>query len=636
MNNFTSLLIGASVAFAVVSSPALDLKQSKFTQVVNDVQIISGADKSSKTAAVNDLFKRPDVLRTGANSRAELVAEDQTITRVGANTVFSFDPANRTIDLQKGSLLFHSPKGKGGGTIQTGSATASVLGTTIVVTTTAQGGFKLLVLEGEAEIKFFSGLKQHLSAGQMTFILPGGGMSPIIVFRLDANNKGNQLIQGFNRPLPSSSKLGDAILRQTKLISKGRAQDTGLLVGDQATTSQVEAVDANAAQNYLNHRTAQTPRAPYRPVLVGNAYRTIDGWLVAPADPDTTTLGDALAAARALSTDADIDSSSLNPRHTFFSTGPFRITLPNDPDCTALLPDPASGFFGRNISITTRHIDLTPYYPPSYSRVPQFDFLAAQDIRIAGSISFDGLVRSLDLTAGGQIQITAGTVLSAEAFELGLQSCGAMRFSSVDLLNTVGSIALTSLADVTLRQGSITADAGGSPSRNSAIFRAVNLSAGTDVKVTGTRITANTLTVQAGRSITLNGGAIIAAPTVTLTAGDGILLDNVTLAGSRLGLSAVNDVRVGSAVHPVDLSGFADLNISGHTLIFENVNFGGDPVLKSQLGLLAANPNTRQLVQRGYVNFFDGVTYQNTLVTSANQSTLVNPSTGSGIHISPR
>jgi len=62
-----------------------------------------------------------------------LVAQDETVTRVGANTIFSFDPANRTIDLKQGSLLFHSPHGKGGGTIHTGSATASVLGTTLIV-----------------------------------------------------------------------------------------------------------------------------------------------------------------------------------------------------------------------------------------------------------------------------------------------------------------------------------------------------------------------------------------------------------------------------------------------------------------------------------------------------------------------
>ena len=203
MKRFAVFLLLAGWILPLASSRAIDLKQSKLTQVVNDVQIISAADKSTKAATVDAVFKVPDILRTGPNSRAELVAEDQTITRVGANTVFAFDPANRTIDLQKGSLLFHSPKGKGGGTIQTGSATASVLGTTIVVTTTPDGGFKLLVLEGEAEIKFLNGLLQRLKAGQMTFILPGGGMSPIIMFRLDNNTKGSKLVNGFRNSLPS-------------------------------------------------------------------------------------------------------------------------------------------------------------------------------------------------------------------------------------------------------------------------------------------------------------------------------------------------------------------------------------------------------------------------------------------------
>ena len=211
-----------------------------------------------------------------------------------------------------------------------------------------------------------------------------------------------------------------------------------------------------------------------------------------------------------------------------------------------------------------------------------------------------------------------------------------MRFNGVELRNTVGGIALTSLADVTLRQGLITANASGLPAHSAAFLRFVNLTGGTDVNVAGTHITASSFNAQAGRSITLNSGAIITAPNMTLTAGDGILLDNVTMTGNRLHLTAANAVRLGGASHNVDLSAIADLNISGHTLVFENVNFGGDPVLKSQLGLLAANPNTRQLVQRGYVNFFDGVTYQSTLITSANQSTFVNPSAGSGIHISPR
>src|ERR1700685_4413915 len=103
-------LIALSLCFgcfaAAFTSSAIDLKKSKITQVVNDVEIISAADQTKKTAAVNDVFTMPDVLRTGPASRAELVAEDDTVTRVGANTIFSFDPANRTIDLKQGRLLF--------------------------------------------------------------------------------------------------------------------------------------------------------------------------------------------------------------------------------------------------------------------------------------------------------------------------------------------------------------------------------------------------------------------------------------------------------------------------------------------------------------------------------------------------
>ena len=54
--------------FAAVSvSSAIDLKQSKITQVVNDVQIISAADQNEKNASVNDIFNmlRTAILRTG-------------------------------------------------------------------------------------------------------------------------------------------------------------------------------------------------------------------------------------------------------------------------------------------------------------------------------------------------------------------------------------------------------------------------------------------------------------------------------------------------------------------------------------------------------------------------------------------
>ena len=51
--------------------------------------------------------------------------------RIGQNTVFTFDSEYaHAFDLEKGSLLFHIPKGNGGGTIKTPSLTAAITGTT--------------------------------------------------------------------------------------------------------------------------------------------------------------------------------------------------------------------------------------------------------------------------------------------------------------------------------------------------------------------------------------------------------------------------------------------------------------------------------------------------------------------------
>src|SRR5438445_4721270 len=108
-----TIILSCFGGFILLPASAIDLKQARFTQVVNKVEILSTANKSVYPAAANDFFTMPDIIRTGAASRAELVAADNTITRVGANTIFSYDKENRTIDLEQGSLLFHSPHGKG-------------------------------------------------------------------------------------------------------------------------------------------------------------------------------------------------------------------------------------------------------------------------------------------------------------------------------------------------------------------------------------------------------------------------------------------------------------------------------------------------------------------------------------------
>lgn len=198
-----------------ICAQAIDLTQSTITEVVNDVKLKTAGAQAAIPALTNAILKNPDQLRTGPASRAELTASDQTITRVGSNTVFSFDAAGRNINLEQGSMLFHAPKGKGGGVIKSGGASAAVLGTTIIVSYSAQTGFKVVVLEGEAKVSLADGNHKIVHAGQLIIVLPGAmTFGELQAIDLAALVSGSNLINGFSNDLPSIEAIKLAILTQ--------------------------------------------------------------------------------------------------------------------------------------------------------------------------------------------------------------------------------------------------------------------------------------------------------------------------------------------------------------------------------------------------------------------------------------
>ena len=112
-----NILFGAILGLVPMLTTAATIDRAVFTEVVNSVRVIEPATKKTGAAKVQAEFNAPSILRTGPDSRAEMISSDQTVTRVGQNTVFSFEPNSREVDLEKGSVLFQSPSGKGGGTI---------------------------------------------------------------------------------------------------------------------------------------------------------------------------------------------------------------------------------------------------------------------------------------------------------------------------------------------------------------------------------------------------------------------------------------------------------------------------------------------------------------------------------------
>ena len=120
---FSCLILVATSAYSE------QLKEAHVTQVVKDVKLLP-QQAAPRPAAVNDPVRDGTAVRTGTESRSELTFTDLTITRLGANTIFSFNEGTRTMNLGSGAILFQVPKGSGGATIKTAAVTAAITGTT--------------------------------------------------------------------------------------------------------------------------------------------------------------------------------------------------------------------------------------------------------------------------------------------------------------------------------------------------------------------------------------------------------------------------------------------------------------------------------------------------------------------------
>ena len=83
-------------------SVAAERKEARVTQVIRDVRLLA-SHAGPRPASVNDSVREDTAVRTGGDSRAELTFTDQTLTRLGANTIFSFSEGARTFDLASGA-----------------------------------------------------------------------------------------------------------------------------------------------------------------------------------------------------------------------------------------------------------------------------------------------------------------------------------------------------------------------------------------------------------------------------------------------------------------------------------------------------------------------------------------------------
>ncbi len=228
----------AAVAFYsgafVQQSVAGPLTSAEVTKIINRVTVIEPA-KGDRPAVLRDVIKDDLALETGARSRSELLFQDNTLTRIGAETFFSFKTGTRDMTLEKGSMLLQVPKGLGGAKIHTAAVTAAITGTTIMMEYSPGKYLKVLVLEGRLR------LSRNGSFGDSVTLHPG----KMVIMRPDAKKipepidvdlaqivRTSTLVKfpGSNI-LPSMPLIQAASNDQAKELTKGTLVSTNLVMG---------------------------------------------------------------------------------------------------------------------------------------------------------------------------------------------------------------------------------------------------------------------------------------------------------------------------------------------------------------------------------------------------------------------
>src|SRR5436853_984495 len=228
----------AAVAFCsgvfVQQSVAGPLTSAEVTKIINRVSVIEPA-KGDRPAALRDVIKDDLGLQTGAKSRSELLFQDNTLTRIGAETFFSFKTGTRDMTLEKGSMLLQVPKGLGGAKIYTAAVTAAIIGTTIMMEYSPGQYLKVLVLEGSLRLSrngsFGNSLVLH--PGKMVIMRPDAKKIPDPIDIDLAEIVRTSTLVNFpgSKVLPSMPLIQAAVTEQAKEVAKGTLVPTNLVMG---------------------------------------------------------------------------------------------------------------------------------------------------------------------------------------------------------------------------------------------------------------------------------------------------------------------------------------------------------------------------------------------------------------------
>src|SRR5580704_7058187 len=238
------------------------LQQAHLSQVIQDVRLME-AHGAPHPAVVNAKVTQGMGVRTGVESRAELTFTDLTLTRLGANTIFSFKQGARELDLTSGAVLLQVPPKAPAVKVNTSAVTAAVTGGTALFATGPPT--KFMVLEGIGTF-YPTGHPERavtVNGGEMMTMTADGRMTKPEKFDVKQVLKTSRLIKDFPplENLPLVMAVVDLQLAEQQLAGLNSQALARNLVNVIGTTDQ----NVNANPVVLVSMSTPNPTPPITP-----------------------------------------------------------------------------------------------------------------------------------------------------------------------------------------------------------------------------------------------------------------------------------------------------------------------------------------------------------------------------------
>ncbi len=175
------LLVALYIACFVSHSASANtvIKQAEIYKIRNQVDLNFGSNPDWHEAKPGDVIVPRDLVRTGANSRADILFDEGSLVRTGASTTFRFPPGKRSFELTSGAALIMIRPDQGSSTINTPEAKVTSQGTALFVQHNPKSKSSLIGVltnspAGLVEVKSADGsITVQLQAGQFVSIVQG-------------------------------------------------------------------------------------------------------------------------------------------------------------------------------------------------------------------------------------------------------------------------------------------------------------------------------------------------------------------------------------------------------------------------------------------------------------------------------